>query len=70
VVRLFVEGGESVLDRIEAWHLETCLHRPTLSRGRKAFLVARAWLGARRAAGRAPAALDAALSPGAGAGAR
>jgi squalene synthase HpnC len=55
VVRLFVEGGESVLDRIEAWNLETCLHRPTLSRGRKAFLVARAWLGARRAAGRAPA---------------
>jgi squalene synthase HpnC len=52
VVRLFVEGGESVLERIEAWNLETCLHRPTLSKGRKAFLVARAWLSAHAARGR------------------
>jgi squalene synthase HpnC len=55
VVRLFVEGGEGVLERIEAWHLETCLHRPRLSRGRKAFLVARAWLSARAARGGAVA---------------
>ena len=47
VVRLFVEGGESVLQAIEDWHLETCIHRPRLTPGRKAFLVGRAWWSAR-----------------------
>ena len=53
VIRLFAEGGEAVLAKVEAWNLETCLHRPRLGKGRKALLVARAWWGAalaRRAA--------------------
>ena len=56
VVRLFAEGGESVLAKVEAWNLETCLHRPRLGKGQKAMLVGRAWWGAlraRRAAGAA-----------------
>ncbi|MFO0962971.1 MAG: squalene synthase HpnC [Phycisphaerales bacterium] len=56
VVRLFVEGGESVLVGIERWNYETCLHRPTVGRARKLQLVARAWWGAN-----APAWVPAAL---------
>ncbi|HMN95703.1 MAG TPA: squalene synthase HpnC [Phycisphaerales bacterium] len=50
VVRLFVEGGEHVLRLISRWNHETVLHRPSLSKGAKAWMVARAWIGARWAA--------------------
>ncbi len=53
VVRLFVEGGESVLAGIEAWNYETCIHRPRLGAPRKLRLVLRAWWGARLARGEA-----------------
>lgn len=55
VVELFVEGGELVLRRLEAWEYESVLHRPAVGRLAKAGLVARAWLrsrlGRRRAGG-------------------
>jgi len=44
VVELFVEGGELVLRRLEAWEYESVLHRPAIGRLAKAGLVARAWL--------------------------
>ncbi len=47
VIRLFIEGGERLLGNIEAWHLETCIHRPKLSRTERGMLVMRAWWGAR-----------------------
>lgn len=45
VVGLFQAGGESVLGAIERRGLDTLWCRPRLSRSRKAWLVARAWLG-------------------------
>ena len=47
VIRLFIEGGERLLGNIEAWNLETCIHRPKLSRTERGMLVMRAWWGAR-----------------------
>lgn len=46
VVRLFIEGGEHVLQAIGRWNWETVLERPRLARTMKVLLVARAWLGA------------------------
>ncbi len=51
VIELFIEGGEAVLHRIEAWEYETVLHRPRVGRASKAFMVARAWVRARMARG-------------------
>ena len=51
VVELFIEGGELVLRRLEAWDFESVLHRPAVGRLAKAGLVARAWV-RRRFAGR------------------
>jgi phytoene/squalene synthetase len=47
VIRLFIEGGERLLGNIESWNLETCIHRPKLSRAERGMLVMRAWWGAR-----------------------
>ncbi len=47
VIRLFIEGGERLLGNIEDWHLETCIHRPKLSRTERGMLVMRAWWGTR-----------------------
>jgi squalene synthase HpnC len=49
VVELFIEGGERILRKIEAWEFETVLHRPRLSRLERAGMIARAWWRARRA---------------------
>jgi squalene synthase HpnC len=43
IIWLFLQGGMSVLRQIEAWNYETVIHRPSLSRVRKAWLVGRAW---------------------------
>lgn len=53
VVELFIEGGERILRKIEAWEFETALHRPRLGRTERALMVARAWWRARRAFGAA-----------------
>jgi squalene synthase HpnC len=50
VIELFVEGGELVLRRLEAWDFESVLHRPAVGRLAKAGLVARAWVRSRLAA--------------------
>lgn len=47
VVWLFGAGGESVLRSVERAGCATLWTRPTLSRGRKAWLVLRAWMVAR-----------------------
>ncbi len=47
VVRLFADGGQAVLRRIEEWNYETCVHRPRLGKATKLALVLRAWWGAR-----------------------
>ncbi len=47
VVWLFGAGGESVLRSVERMGCATLWDRPRLSRGRKAWLVARAWVVAR-----------------------
>jgi squalene synthase HpnC len=52
-VRLFLDGGTHVLRSIALWNHETVLYRPKLSPVAKGLLVARAWLGARLAGGRA-----------------
>ena len=49
VVELFIEGGEAVLRRIEAWDFETVLHRPRIGRATKAMMVGRAWIRSRLA---------------------
>ncbi len=51
VVELFIEGGELVLRRLEAWEFESVLHRPAVGRLAKAGLVARAWIRSRFARG-------------------
>lgn len=48
VVELFIEGGERILRKIEAWEFETALHRPRLGRVERAAMIARAWWRARR----------------------
>ncbi len=53
VVKLFGEGGQHVLRAIHHWNYETCVHRPRLGKLSKLRLVAKAWLGARRAKVRA-----------------
>ena len=47
VIRLFIEGGERILQWIEAWNMETCIHRPKLGRTERGLLVMRAWWGAK-----------------------
>ncbi len=47
VVRLFGEGGESVLRAVEGVGCATLWTRPTLSKGRKAALLVRAWAASR-----------------------
>lgn len=47
LVWLFAAGGRAVLRNLELWNCETVLVRPRLSKGRKAWLVARAALAAR-----------------------
>ena len=44
VIRLFMDGGMHILRQIELWNHETILHRPSIARWTKAWLVARAWL--------------------------
>ena len=44
IIWLFLQGGQSVLRRVEQWNYETALHRPRLSRLAKGVLIARAWL--------------------------
>jgi squalene synthase HpnC len=43
VVRLFGQGGQTVLRSIQDWNFETCLHRPKLGALTKFRLLARAW---------------------------
>jgi squalene synthase HpnC len=52
LIWLFAAGGMHVLRMIEMWNYETALHRPTLSRVRKALLIGRAWLSAKTPFGR------------------
>ncbi len=47
IIWLFAAGGQHVLRSIEMWNYETALHRPKLTKPRKALLVARAWLQSR-----------------------
>jgi len=49
IVDLLASGGQHVLRMIEFWNYETVLHRPKLSKARRLVLMARAWVGARRA---------------------
>lgn len=62
IVGLFIAGGEHMLTRIARWNFETVLHRPSLSRPMKAWLVARTWIAARRAQRRAGSALGPAVT--------
>lgn len=50
VIWLFGKGGESVLRRVERAGCATLWARPTLTRRRKAWLVLRAWMMAKRGA--------------------
>jgi phytoene/squalene synthetase len=48
LVWLLAEGGARTLHQIELWNCETVLHRPTLSRAAKLWIVMRAWWIAKR----------------------
>jgi len=50
-LELFTRGGEAILDAIAAQNYDVLAHRPVLSRGRKAALLAAALLGRLRRAG-------------------
>ena len=49
IIWLLAAGGQRVLRQIEMWNFETALHRPKLSKPRKAALIAKAWWMAKRA---------------------
>jgi phytoene/squalene synthetase len=48
MVWLLSAGGQRMLHMIEMWNYETMLHRPKLGKATKLWLIANAWLAARR----------------------
>ncbi len=60
LVWLLAEGGARTLHQIELWNCETVLHRPTLSKPAKLWIVLQAWWIAKRQSRIAPRALAAA----------